>query len=387
MDYAARVMLPFFQSMQLEEIIKNRIRTEGPMSFRDFMHEALYHPGLGYYTSALTEIGKSGDFYTSPHLHSAFGAMIGRQAIECWELMGRPSPFAIIEPGSGRGYLAMDMLDYLKGKPIYEALTYNIVELNPGMRERQSALLASHLAKLNWHASLADIHTDSALLVSNEVPDAFPVHVLQMSAEGWREVFVALDGDRFTETLRPPTPELAAYCDEFVPALPEGFRIEANLQMQGWIRDAASTMKRGFILTVDYGYPAAELYNEDRPRGTLLCYKSHMTSEDFYSNIGAQDITAHVNFSALAGWGSLEGLDTIGFARQGAYLVSLGIDELIVELYGAEPNMGMDAAKIHGLIMPGTMGDTHKVLMQCKGVGRPKLRGFSLKNQAEKLFK
>lgn len=373
--------------MKLSEIIKDRIRSSGPITFRDFMQMALYHPGLGYYTSADTEIGKSGDFYTSPHLHRAFGAMLGMQAIECWDLMGRPSRFTIIEPGSGRGYLAMDMLDYLKGKDIYDALSYRIVELSDTMRERQVSLLSAHAGRISWSRSLDEIARTEGIVISNEVPDAFPVHVLEMSADGWKEVHLGLDADQFAERLAPITPELKAYCDEFVRALPEGFRIEANLDMRGWIAQAAACIEKGFVITVDYGYSSAELYNEDRPRGTLLCYKAHMTNEDFYSNIGAQDITAHLNFSALARWGADAGLDTLGFCRQGAYLVSLGIDELITELYGAEPKMGMDAAKIHGLIMPGTMGDTHKVLIQGKGVGYPKLRGFTFRNQAEKLLR
>jgi SAM-dependent MidA family methyltransferase len=141
----------------------------------------------------------------------------------------------------------------------------------------------------------------------------------------------------------------------------------------------------GFLVTVDYGYPAADYYSEERDRGTLLCYHRHQMSENPYENIGRQDITAHVNFSSLGKWGEALGLRCLGFTRQGVYLVSLGIDEVISELYGDSPDYINEVAKIKGLIMPVGMGDTHKVMVQRKGSGEPALRGFEIKNQLSSL--
>ena len=139
----------------LEKKIISRSMKHGPITFSEFMRMALYTPGLGYYTSSDTEIGREGDFYTSPHLHPVFGALLGRQAEEIWEFMGKPDKFQIIEPGGGLGYLAKDMLDYLKNRTIYEYITYALVEPNPHMKRRQRSMLKEHGGKIGWIGSLA----------------------------------------------------------------------------------------------------------------------------------------------------------------------------------------------------------------------------------------
>jgi len=370
---------------ELERIIRERILREGPITFAAFMEEALYHPGLGYYTSPDTEVGRAGDFYTSPHLHPIFGAMLGRQAEEMWGLMGRPGEFHVIESGPGRGWLAKDMLDHLRGRELYARLSYILVELNPHMRERQLGLLREHAAKTRWADSLGDIAGISGLILSNELMDALPVHMVEMRG-GLKEVNVSVEGKRFVEILAPPsTPALESYFEEFGISLLEGYRAEVNLRMRGWLSEASSALKEGFVLTIDYGYPARELYAPERSRGTLMCYLRHEVNEDPLSRVGEQDITAHVNFSALKRWGEALGLKALGFARQGPYLVSLGIDEMIAGLMERSSDYEKDVSGIKGLVMPGAMGDTHKVLVQYKGSGSPELRGFSLKNQLSAL--
>ncbi len=369
----------------LEQIIAGKIRRDGPIPFETFMEMALYYPGLGYYTSARTEIGRMGDFYTSPHLHPIFGAMLGRQVVEMWEAMGRPARFDVVEAGGGRGYLCMDVLDYLKGSPLYGKITYTLVELNARIVQRQKELLAEHLQRMRWARGLDELDGIRGVVLSNELFDAFPVRVVEQSG-GLKEVYVSLDGDGFTETLREPgDPAIEEYLGEFSVELAERQRAEVNLRMRDWLGAASDALAEGFVVTVDYGYPAEELYGEDRNRGTLLCYHRHRASENPYVNVGAQDITAHINFSALRKWGDELGLRGIGFVNQGLYLVSLGIDELITSLYAGSPAYGREVSKIKGLIMPGTMGDTHKVLVQYKGEGKPRLRGFGMKNRLASL--
>ncbi|MFC1549320.1 class I SAM-dependent methyltransferase [Nitrospirota bacterium] len=370
----------------LERTIRKRIASKGPMSFREFMDAALYEPGQGYYTRPETEIGREGDFYTSPHAHRIFGVMMGRQAIEFWEQMGRPGSFDIVEYGAGRGWLCRDILDYLMGKDIYGCIRYTVIELNPAMAARQRELLSRHEGVVQWADIPSNAGPVKGIILSNELIDALPVHLVEHGPDGWREVHIVLEGNELTEALLPlSSDELGAYLEEYAPVRPEGMRTEVNLGTREWLKEVSDLLEEGFVLTIDYGYRASDYYDEERRRGTLLCYREHETTENYLSYIGQQDITAHVNFTDIRRQGEALGLRTLGWARQGIYLVSLGIDEAIVELYGQNPEMGREAQMVHNLIMPGTMGDTHKVLMQYRGEGTPELRGFTMKNEKEKL--
>jgi SAM-dependent MidA family methyltransferase len=367
----------------IEQKIAEKIKNEGPITFETFMEIALYDPEFGYYTSAGTEIGKAGDFYTSQHLHPAFGAMIGKQLEEMWEIIGRPREFFVVEPGAGAGLLCMDILNYLYQKEMFHSLIYVIVELNPFMQNRQKKLLEKYSGKVKWVSSLTQLSAIKGCILSNELLDAFPVHLVEMEEE-LKEVYINIQNGSFYETkARPRTSELSGYLDEFSINLPKGYRTEINLRVRDWIRSAGRILSEGFIFTIDYGFPAGDYYSEDRNRGTLLCYFKHQTSEDPYRNIGEQDITAHVNFSSVKKWGEDLGIRTMGFCRQGTFLISLGIDELIQELYSDSVDYLFEVSKIKRLIFPGTLGDTHKVMVQYKGKGSPSLRGFSMKNQKD----
>ncbi len=175
----------------LKQKIADRIKTEGPISFETFMALALYDPELGYYTRSSTTIGRAGDFYTSPHLHRIFGMMIGRQMEEMWDIIGRPDRFHIVEMGAGMGYLAKDMLDYISTKELSRHIDYSIVELNPAVRERQQTLLGLHAGKIRWFSGLGDIGTVAGCFLSNELLDAFPVHLI-VKRDELMEVFVTL---------------------------------------------------------------------------------------------------------------------------------------------------------------------------------------------------
>jgi len=373
----------------LEQKIADKIKKHGAISFRTFMEMALYEPELGYYASQDIKIGRAGDFYTSSHLHPIFGTMIGKQIEEMWDIMGKPSLFQIVEMGSGAGYLCKDMLNYYRGvkeeKNIFKHLQYIIVELNSAMRKNQESLLADFQDKVRWVSSLNELRDINGCILSNELLDAFPVHLIEMEDE-IKEIFVSTDGEKLTERKdKPGTTGISDYIKEFSIEISKRYRTEINLDIKKWLGEVNHALKKGFILTIDYGYPSWDYYSEDRNRGTLLCYHRHQIVEDPYQNIGEQDITAHVNFSSVKKWGEKLGIKTIGFCQQGTFLMSLGIDSEIARIHKNSSDYVFEVARIKKLILPGTLGETHKIMIQYKGTGNPELRGFSMKNQLKNL--
>lgn len=373
----------------LERVIIERIMKEGPITFETFMDMALYHPGMGYYSSKRIPIGRMGDFYTSPHLHSIFGVMIGRLLMEMWDVMGRPPVFHAVEMGAGAGYLCKDMLEYMEGMKdngFQQALRYTIVEPNPSMEKVQRQTLGNIAGRVEWVRNVQELSRGiEGCIFSNELLDAFPVHIVEMDEE-IGEVYVTTDGNKLFDIKHDvSTQDLINYIRQFSIQMSRGYRTEINLRIRDWLREMSSILHRGFLLTVDYGYSAEEYYNYERPEGTLLCYHEHRLNEDPYQHIGRQDITAHVNFSALKRWGDEFGLKTIGYCPQGVFLVASGIDEVITELYAHSPDYSFQVSRIKGLILPQGMGESHKVLVQYRGEGSPELRGFSLRNHVDKL--
>lgn len=370
---------------QLSQKIIEKIKKDGPVTFEAFMNMVLYHSELGYYTSQIQRLGKEGDFYTSSHLHPVFGKMIGMQIEEMWETMGWPSDFKIIEMGAGAGYLCNDMLGYLKKRDIFNSLTYIIVEINPFVIEAQKKMLSEYTDKVKWVLSLKGLQKIKGCIFSNELLDAFPVHLIEMD-EIIKEIYIDQEDGRFVEIKREiDNNSIKQYLKEFSIELPKGYRTEINLRIKDWLREINSLLIEGFIFTIDYGYPSWDYYSEERNRGTLLCYHKHQVTEDPLQNIGEQDITAHVNFSSVKKWGEEMGIKTIGFCQQGTFLISLGIDKEIANLFENSKDYVFEAARIKKLILPGTMGETHKVLIQYKGNGSPKLKGFQIKNQKNSL--
>jgi SAM-dependent MidA family methyltransferase len=369
----------------LEQKIADRIVQEGPITFETFMEMALYEPGLGYYASSNIEIGKAGDFYTSQHIHPAFGAMMGKQLEEMWEIMGQPSDFYAVEPGAGSGLMCLDIFDYLKKRDIFKVLTYVIVEMNPAVQKKQKNLLKKYSDKVRWVSSLKELDSIKGCILSNELIDAFPIHLIEMD-DKVKEIYVDVHNNKFEEIKGNPSIDaISDYLSEFSINLPKGYRTEINLRIKDWLKSVHEVLSEGFILTVDYGHPAQDYYSEDRNRGTLMCYYKHQVNEDPYQNVGQQDITSHVNFSSLKKWGEYFSLKTLGFCQQGTYLISLGIDQIINELYANSKDYLFEIAKIKKLIFPGTIGETHKVMIQYKGRINPELKGFAMKNRAGKL--
>jgi len=348
--------------MSLSDIIIRKIRQDGVISFRDFMDMALYYPGLGYYTSEREKIGKKGDYYTSPNLTPAFGEMMGVQLEEMWRILGEKE-FTVVEMGAGTGLMSMDVLGYLKGKPeLSRDLDYCILEKSPALRKEQQERLGENA---RWCSSLDELSGMTGCIFSNELVDAFPVHQVVMEEE-LMEVFVD-HKDGFVEILKPAKDELNDYFTELGVVLPHGFRTEVNLDAVKWVHELGEVLEKGFVITIDYGYPSSELYQEYRNRGTLMCYYRHTANEDPYGHTGEQDITSHVNFSALSHWGEKNGLELCGFTDQAHFMMGMGIDEYLKKLQEKDPvNYWKKMLPIKTLMME--MGETFKVLIQKKGV-------------------
>jgi SAM-dependent MidA family methyltransferase len=357
--------------MTLPEIIIGKIKNDGPVSFCDFMEMALYYPGQGYYTSDRQKFGRSGDFYTSPCLTGLFGEMIATQLEEMWEILGR-RPFTIVEYGAGTGLLCHDILCRLKqNRPFYDKLSYFIIEKSESMRVKERDLLPE---KVCWKDSIRDIPVITGCIFSNELVDNFSVHQVVME-DGLMEVCVDYS-DNFSETLRPAPKPLQEYLRRLGVVLPKGFRTEINLEATEWIQDVARALYRGFVMTIDYGFPSSALYS--KKTGTLACYHKHRVHHCPYDFVGEQDITSHVNFSALDCWGRLFGLENCGFTSQAHFLQGLGLGRYLRQW---EENSQMEAAvrqqqlaQLRMFLLD--MGQKFKVLIQRKGVDRALLSGM-----------
>lgn len=360
---------------ELEELLRRDIAANNGIPFVRFMEQALYHPTSGYYTSCRVRIGKQGDFFTSSSVHSCFGQLIARQLEQMWRLLGC-GDFTTAEQGAGEGHLALDILDALEQKfpEFYRSLNYQIVEISEDNRQRQAQHLERHVTagRVDW-CSLDDLQGMQGCFVSNELVDAFPVHLIQKVAGALREVYVVNQSDGFGEDLRPlSTPAIEDYFSRIGVDLVEGNRCEVNLAARDWMRQVAAIVERGFVLTIDYGYLAEELYAPSRHAGTLLCYHQHQTNEDPYRHPGCQDMTAHVDFTTLQQVGREHGLEPIYYGRQYQFLMGLGFVELLMEMQSreADPNRAQALRMtLKRLILPEEgMGESFRVLIQSKGV-------------------
>lgn len=361
--------------MELSAIIIEKIKKEGPISFCDFMEMALYYPVKGYYMSSKEKIGKAGDYYTSPTLSSLFGHTIGKQIEQMWNLLDREE-FTIVEYGAGTGELCFDLLTYLKkNSSLYKKLKYFIIEKSESMKQLAKNLLCE---KVEWINDITEAGGISGCVLSNEVIDNFPVNVVMMQDE-LMEVFVDFSGE-FTEVLKPAPDALKKYLAVQNINLPKGYRTEINLNATSWIQKVAKSLNRGFVITIDYGFPCYEIYSPQRSSGTLTCYNNHIKGNSFYSNIGLQDITAHVNFSALQYWGKLSGLECSGFCNQNFFMRSLGVvnDLRVIEKENLNKNREI-LFQLNKLLFD--MGNKFKVLIQQKGIKLRQLDGMRMSEQ------
>ena len=371
------------ETTPLNDIITARIAKQGRITFADFMAACLYEPGLGYYTSPGRKVGAEGDFYTSITVHAAFGRVIAREIAQMWRSMGMPTAFTLVECGAGNGRLACDIMDFLAEREpeMYQTLRLVLVEQEPSLESAQREMLAAHSGRLTWLSPdefASGSFTFSGCLYTNELIDALPVHRVVMTDEGLREMYVTRgDGEFAEEAGEPSTPEIEAYLKRAAVELLPGQQAEVNLNAPRWLAAAAKALTGGFILTIDYGHPAAELYTPRRKLGTLLCYYRHQIEENPYLRLGRQDITAHVDFTTLMTCGEELGLQNVWFGEQYRFLLSAGIVEEIEEIERSDRSEEEKLRlrlTLKKLILPeGGMGDTFKVLIQSRGVATPRL--------------
>jgi len=368
--------------------------------FVQYMDWVLYDPQSGYYAANRAKIGAAGDFFTAPHVSHDFGELLAEQFQEMWQRLGCPVPFTLVEMGAGQGIIAADVLTYARSRhpDFFQALQYLIVEKAAAhIAEQQQRLQAfTEAGKLQW-LELAEIRPNSitGCFFSNELVDALPVHRVVLENQQLREIYVQVQRHdsgavQFQEVIdQPSTERLAAYFDlvgiELTPGrYPEGYRSEVNLAALDWLQEVAARLERGYLLTIDYGYSAAQYYSPGRNQGTLQCYYQHSFHDDPYLHIGRQDLTAHVDFTALERWGEGWGLETLGFTQQGLFLMALGLgDRLVENNRGEQATSTMDVIRrreaLHLLINPMGLGG-FGVLIQTKGMeaakNQPPLRGL-----------
>lgn len=357
----------------LPVIIKEKILEEGAISFHDFMEMALYYPETGYYMSKEGRIGASGDYYTSPVITPILGEMIGRQLEEMWHILGENS-FTIVEYGAGDGSLCNDILNYLKNNSaLYDNLIYYIIEKSTTAGEKAKRRLTE---KVRWIENIDEIKPFNGCILSNEVLDNFSVHRVVMKND-LMEVYVGYE-DGFFEFLKPAPPMLKEYFEELDVALPNGFSTEVNMEAIDWLKQISDALQKGFVLTIDYGYASNELYSSGKRAGTLTCYNNHTVNDNLYDNIGEQDITAHVNFSALCHWGLKYGLDYCGFIHQSYFLLALGLNEYLRNTEKKADYNYLDEKQktffINTFMVD--IGNKLKVLIQQKGLPLQKLLGL-----------
>jgi len=370
---------PATENAALKDVIADRIRSQGALTFRDFMEGALYHPQHGYYRSRREKMGREGDYLTSPEVSPIFGVLLGRQLREMWQAMGEPRSFDVVEGGAGTGRLCRDILRWARSHApaLRGALAYTIVELSDALAERQRETLAEEGCDVRWCAELPD--AIEGCLLSNELLDSFPVHRMSVREGALLEVFVGWDGARFVEELRPPSaPELEAYFSRLGLLPGEGCSAEVNLAALEWMRQAGRALRSGFLLTLDYGYEASELYAPWRRDGTLLCFYRHNATTDPYSRLGRQDITSHVDFTSLRRAGEESGLRTLGLVSQGEFVTDLGIAEAMAPPGEGDADLEEYYARrraVSELVDPAALGRI-RVLAQAKGVREPRLTGL-----------
>jgi SAM-dependent MidA family methyltransferase len=371
---------------RLRGFILSQIEKRGSIPFSQFMEWCLYHPDYGYYRSERMNIGRDGDFYTSPCVHPLFGGLIAKQLSQMSEQWGGPF-FDVVEQGGGRGFLCEDVLQWAKknSSVFYQRLRYHLIETSPFLLKEQRERLGEHEkeGKVFWMDPEA-FEEGRALMegcfLSNELVDAFPVHQVIFDRGNLKEIYVTQDHGQLKEQWgKLSETRIVSYFQSMGITLQEGQRAEVNLEALDWMEKVARCLKKGFVLTIDYGYLAKELYGSHRREGTLLCYTQHQTSENPYERLGEQDITSHVNFTGLIQKGEEVGLRFTGLVPQYQFLIALGLLQEMESLGREMPEM--DALQfrlsLKHLIEPEMgMGEVFKVLIQHKGIDQPQLDGL-----------
>jgi SAM-dependent MidA family methyltransferase len=359
-------------SEQLAALIRGDIAAHaGWIPFARYMELALYAPGLGYYTAGARKLGREGDFITAPEMTPLFGQTLARQAAEVLE-----SGFdQILEIGAGSGALAAALLAELERMDRLPR-HYYILEVSPDLRERERDLLALKvphlLERVIWLNQLPTVYP--GLIIANEVLDAMPVHMVRTGASGVDEAGVTLTGNAFAWAWQPAGAELRAAAAAL--QLPEGYQTEIQLVARGFVRTLAQSMARGVILLIDYGFPAHEYYHAERSAGTLMCHYRHRAHADPFFLPGLQDITSHIDFSAVARASEEAGLELLGYTGQAQFLINCGITDIMLRTPPENAAAYLpQASAAQQLLSPSEMGELFKVIAFGKDCPMP-LMGF-----------
>lgn len=316
----------------LLEILAARIRADGPLPFAEFMDAALHHPEHGYYAAGRERLGTGGDFFTASDVGDAFGACVARQLAEMDRVLGHPDPFVVVEHGAGRGLLARDVTDALAAvdPSLLARVRYVAVDRSPGMR-REVARTAPGATVLDPDG-IDGAAFGSGCAIAVELLDALPVHRVRRRGGRLVEVRVDLDDARaprptLVEREVEADPVVADEARRWGAAREEGDEAEVCLALGPALERLAAGIDRGFLLLVDYGHEADELYASHHRRGTLLAYHRHRTSEEYLARVGEQDLTAHVNWSAVDREAEGAGWARVGRTTQDRFLIANGIVE------------------------------------------------------------
>jgi SAM-dependent MidA family methyltransferase len=378
-------------AVSLREQVEREIRECGPIPFSRYMEICLYDPAQGYYSAHAEQFGKAGDFYTSSDVHAVFGRLLARQFEELWRALDQPTQIAIVELGPGHGLFARDVLDWSKKKfpDFFAALTYTLQESSPALRARLQEGLREHIAtgkakvSAEVQANVPDtvpdkvrakvpeerpiglcrtLAPDAPLIVfANEFFDALPVEIL--SVEG--KLHIGFENQRLSEIWLPPLPEELEFLDRYGVHPESGERIEVPLLAQKWIGQIANAIQRGLLLIVDYGYTRSQQL-AGRHRGTLMAYRHHSASPDPYQAPGKQDLTAHVNFTALAAACEQQGMRCERLVTQSQFLMGIGERNQFADVF-EDCRLPQERAKValqlKHLITPEGMGENFQILM------------------------
>ena len=361
----------------LRRAIVATIEATGPIPFARFMELCLYHPEHGYYTRGLGG-GSGRDYVTSSGLHRAYGAMVARQAAEMWRALGAPERFRFVEFGPGEGHFACDMLRAATGEGLFaRAFEYVLVETSPALRKRQKERITRFVAPaggaVRW-ADLEDLEREPAMtgcLFANEVLDAFPAHRVVGAGDGLLEIHVDVEAGELVERALPlADPGLAAYLEAAAIRPEPGQEVDVQPAAARFVARAARLLARGWFLVVDYGYEAVDLYHRARRRGTLLAYHRHRAGERFLERPGEQDLTAHVDFTAVRRAAAEAGLRSQGLTTQARFLLALGaLDDF-------ERGDLREREMLKDLVLPDRLGGTFRVLVLATPSAPDGLRGL-----------
>jgi SAM-dependent MidA family methyltransferase len=377
----------------LRQKIEQEIRERGPIPFSRYMELCLYDPELGYYSRNAEQLGKAGDFYTSCDVHAVFGRVLARQFDEMWRALGSPAHIDLIELGPGRGLFAQDVLDWSEKKfpDFFRALHYLLIESSSALRERIKNALGRHLesgkANLIAISPLNQASGTSTIIFANELFDALPVEIL--SAQG--SLRIATSDGRFVETWAQPSPEELEFLDRYSVHPEPDERVEAPLAAQQLMDRIAPKLHRGFFIAIDYGYTREEQL-AGRHRGTVKALRQHSISANPYEAPGEQDLTADVNFTALAAAVEKHGMQTHKLLTQSQFLMGIGEPNQFADAF-EDCHLPQERAKValqlKHLVTPAGMGESFQVLVASKGIEIEKasaLAGLSFGSNITRTF-